>query len=222
MKKILILLVLLAVPSAIWLVMITGKNSFNTLAYFGPKDIIEKNGKVDTVYHKIPAFSFTNQYGETISDKDLDGKIYIADFFFTRCKGICLKMSTEMGKVQFEYKDDPHVVILSHTVDPAYDSVEVLMQYAQQYRAEKDKWHMVTGDKKELYDIARNGYLAVATKGDGGPEDFIHSQYFMLIDPNKHLRGIYDGTDPFEIDRLIDEIKVIKYEFQLKETRPES
>ena len=217
MKKILILLAILAVPSALYLLLITGKNTFGTLPYYGPKEVIEKNGKPDTLYHTIPPFSFTNQYGETVSDKDLNGKIYIADFIFTRCKGICLKMSTEMGKVQHAFKDDDAVVILSHTVDPEHDTVAVLKTYADEYRAEKGKWHMLTGSKKELYDIARNAYLAVATEGDGGPEDFIHSQYFMLIDTQKHLRGIYDGTDPFEIERLIEDVAVLRYEMKLQE-----
>ena len=214
MKKILILLAVLAVPSALYLLLVSGEHNFKTLPFYGPKETVEKNGKIDTLYHKIPVFSFVNQDGETLSDKDLDGKVYVADFFFTRCKGICLKMSTEMGKVQHAYVDDDEVLILSHTVDPEYDSLPVLKAYAEQYRAEPGKWHMLTGEKKEIYDIARKGYLAVASKGDGGPDDFIHSQYFMLIDAEKHIRGIYDGTDPLEVERLIEDIAVLRYEMK--------
>lgn len=214
MKKILILLVVLAVPSALYLLLVSGEHNFKTLPFYGPKETVLNNGKTDTLYHKIPTFSFVNQDGVTLSDKDLTGKVYVADFFFTRCKGICLKMSTEMGKVQHAYVDDDEVLILSHTVDPEYDSLPVLKAYAEQYRAEPGKWHMLTGEKKEIYDIARKGYLAVASEGDGGPDDFIHSQYFMLIDAEKHIRGIYDGTDPLEVERLIEDIAVLRYEMK--------
>lgn len=211
-KKILALVVILLSPSVFYLVLKSAKHNIQTLEMFGPKTLDEKN---DTVYHIIPDFEFGNQFGKKISLKDFEGKIFVADFIFTTCQSICPKMSDQMAIVQEKVKDMDDVMLLSHTVDPENDSVPVLFDYAKKMGAKEEKWHFVTGDKKEIYDIARNGYFVTAMEGDGGPDDFIHSEKFLLIDKQKRIRGFYDGTDPKEVKRLIDEIKVLKFEEQI-------
>lgn len=208
-KKILILLLILVFPSAFYLILKSARHNIQTLEYFGMKVLDEKG---DTVYHTIPDFNFINQYGKTVTKKDFEDKIYVADFIFTTCQSICPKMSEQMTHVQEKIKGMDDVLLLSHTVDPENDSVPVLLEYAKKMGAVEEKWHLVTGEKKEIYDIARKGYLVTAMEGDGGPEDFIHSEKFLLIDKKGRIRGFYDGTDPKEIKRLLDEIKVLKFE----------
>lgn len=185
------------------------------LPFLGEK-VLATNEK-DTIYHSIPPFNFVNQDGDTITDKFYDGKIYVADYFFTTCKTICPKMSTELLRVQakFQYTKG-YIQILSHTVNPENDSVPILKEYANMVHADTKMWNFVTGDKKRLYDIARNGYLLNALEGDGGPDDFIHSELFILVDKEKHIRGIYDGTKIKEVSNLIDDIKVLMAEYLIK------
>jgi protein SCO1/2 len=159
--------------------------------------------------HKVGKFTFTDQNGKIITEKEFEDKIYIVDFFFTTCQSICPVMSNEMERVVEKYKDNTDVKFLSHTVDPETDSIEVLAEYANKHKAPGDKWYFVTGDKKNLYDAARNFYLLDTHQGDGGADDFIHTQNFALIDKNKQIRGFYDGTNPAEIDKLIREIDIL-------------
>lgn len=180
------------------------------LPYYGPK---ETNEKGDTVYHQVPAFSFVNQDGEITNQEDVNGKIYVADFFFVKCEGICPKMAKQLQRVQQRFRNDSTVMFISHTVNPEEDSVEVLARYAAELKADTKQWTFVTGGKKELYDMARNGYYLTVLKGDGGPDDFIHSENFILVDPGKRIRGIYDGTNPAEVDRMMRDIAMLKQEF---------
>ena len=215
-KKFIILLFLLTFPSVLYVVLTTGKHNFVRLPYYGEKTL-EDNGK-DTIYHSIPSFKFVNQNGDTITDKTYEGKIYVADYFFTTCKTICPKMTTELLRVQAKFTYTNGLVqILSHTVNPENDSVPVLKTYANMVHANDKMWNFVTGDKKQLYDLARNGYLLNALKGDGGPDDFIHSEFFILVDKEKHIRGIYDGTKISEVSKLIDAIKVLIAEYLIKD-----
>lgn len=213
-RKILILLFLLSFPSVLYVVLTTGKANFIHLPYFGEKDLAP-NGK-DTIYHTIAPFSFVNQDGQTITDKTYDGKIVVVDYFFATCQSICPKMATELQRVQnkFEYTKGL-VQILSHTVDPEHDSVPVLKDYAEMVHANTAMWNFVTGDKKQLYDMARHSYLINAMEGNGGPEDFIHSEFFVLIDKEKHIRGMYDGTNLKEVSNLMDDIKVLMAEYAI-------
>lgn len=211
-KKIILLFVILLFPSALYLILKSAKHNIQALEIFGPKELNEQG---DTIYHTIPGFQFVNQYRRTLSNTDFDGKIYIADFIFTTCQSICPKMSDQMIVVQEKVKDMNDVLLLSHTVDPENDSVPVLMDYAKKMGAIENKWHFVTGEKAALYEIARKGYLITAMEGDGGPEDFIHSEKFLLIDKHKRIRGFYDGTDPKDVKRLIDEIKALRFEDQI-------
>ena len=166
----------------------------------------------DTIYHTIQPFSLVNQYNDTVTEKTITNKIYVADFFFATCQSICPKMSSQLVYVQKEFKDDSNVLILSHTVNPSNDTVEVLNNYAQTYGALKNKWHFLTGNKKEIYDQARYSYLVNALEEDGSAEGFLHSELFILVDAQKRIRGMYDGTDSVAVVKLISDIKLLKQE----------
>ena len=160
-------------------------------------------------YHKISDFSLTNQNGQIVTQKKYDNKIYIADFFFTTCQSICPIMTKNMKDLQDKLIEDSEILLLSHTVFPEIDSVEVLKKYAIDNSVIDSKWDLVTGDKKEIYDLARKSYLAA--KGNKFSEyDLIHTENFVLIDKKKQIRGFYDGTDKEEINRLINDIKILK------------
>lgn len=188
------------------------------LKVFNPTDVNAKlvSPDVRSVYanHKIRDFKLVNHLGDTITEKQFEGKIYVADFFFTTCPSICPKMSTQMTRVQEEFKDDDKIMMLSHTVFPETDSVPVLAAYADVYGVNPERWMLATGDKKEIYDLARKSYFAIVDEGGNGDEsDFIHTENFVLVDPNKRIRGYYDGTSPEDVDRLIKEIKILRLEF---------
>ena len=203
-------------PSVFYVLLTTGKHNFVHLPFYGEKTVAA-NGK-DTIYHSIPSFKFVNQDGDTITDKTYDGKIYIADYFFTTCKSICPKMTTELLRVQEKFAYTNGLVqILSHTVNPENDSVPILKAYSNMVHADAKMWNFVTGEKKQLYDLARNGYLLNATEGDGGPDDFIHSELFILVDKEKHIRGIFDGTNIQQVNNLLDAVKVLIAEYFLKD-----
>ncbi len=165
-------------------------------------------------YHKIADFSLTNQNGKTITQVDYKDKIYVADFFFTTCQTICPIMTKNMHLVQKEFITDKEVMLLSHSVTPEIDTVAQLKRYAIEKHVNASKWNLVTGDKKEIYELARKSYLAVKEDGDGGPYDMIHTENFMLIDKERQIRGFYDGTNLDEIDRLIDDIKTLKASYK--------
>ena len=224
-KKVLILISVLLFPSILYIVLATGKHNFIHLQYFGPKEVqtitVDGKAKEDTLYFTVPDFKFVNQLGDTITQETYKDKIYVCDFFFTSCQSICPKMTTQLLQVQEQFKDNDSVLILSHTVDPESDSVPVLAAYAKTVHADNKKWNFVTGNKQQLYDIARNGYFITALKGDGGPDDFIHSETFVLVDKEKHIRGIYDGTNTKDVNRLIDEIKILLAEYIVKAEKDE-
>ncbi len=195
------------------------KKPLRYLAIYGPTSVENKNGKTDTIFHTISNFKFINQNGDSISQKNLENSIYVADFFFTTCHTICPIMSTQMNVIYEKFKNDEEVKFLSHTVDPEIDTVEQLHRYASKYNVDAKKWMFVTGDKKELYDIARTSYFLDAQQGDGGPDDFIHTQNFALIDKDKRIRGYYDGTDSTQIHQLINDINLLLAEYHYKEKK---
>jgi protein SCO1/2 len=164
-------------------------------------------------YHHIADFSFTNQNGKTVTPFDFKGKIYVADFFFTTCPTICIAMTDHLLKVQQKIRNNPNVMLLSHSVTPQIDTVAQLKKYALEKGVVDAKWHLVTGDKKEIYELARKSYLAVKEDGDGGPFDMIHTENFILVDPDRRIRGFYDGTDIEEIKRLLEELEVLIQEY---------
>ena len=153
--------------------------------------------------HKISDFELVNQNGATVTQATFDNKIYVADFFFTRCGTICPLMTTHMYALQNAFLNDEEVLLLSHSVTPVLDSVPVLKRYAENKGVLAAKWHLVTGPKKQIYDLARKSYFAVLDEGDGGEQDFIHTEQFVLVDQKKRIRGYYDGTDPKEIQRIL-------------------
>ena len=160
-------------------------------------------------YHKISDFTLTNQNGETVTQKKYDNKIYVADFFFTTCQSICPIMTKNMKDIQDKLIKDSEVLLLSHTVFPEIDSVEVLKKYAVDNGVIDSKWDLVTGDKKEIYDLARKSYLA-AKDNSFSKYDMIHTENFVLIDKKKQIRGFYDGTNKEEINRLLKDIEILK------------
>lgn len=162
-------------------------------------------------YHTIADFSLTNQNGKTITQKDYEGKIYVADFFFTTCQTICPIMTDHMVKIQKELKDDRNVFLLSHTVTPEIDSVAQLKKYSEEKGVDDTKWNLVTGDRKEIYDLARKSYL-VAKDNPYEEFDLIHTENFVLVDTKKRIRGFYDGTDPDAIEQLMEDIKILENE----------
>ena len=161
-------------------------------------------------YHTIADFKLINQNGDTITEAFYKDKIYVADFFFTTCQTICPIMTDHMYEIQKRTISDPNILLLSHTVTPEIDSVAQLKRYAKTKLVNASKWNLVTGDKKQIYDLARRSYLAVKTNGDGGPYDMIHTENFMLIDKQRQIRGFYDGTDPQAIETLLEDIKILK------------
>ena len=165
-------------------------------------------------YHTIADFELVNQNGDTISQETYSDKIYIADFFFTTCPTICPVMTANMADIQEVIRDDDEVLLLSHSVTPEIDSVQQLKKYALEKGVIDSKWNLVTGSKKQIYELARKSYLAVLTDGDGGPYDMIHTENFILVDKERRIRGFYDGTNPDEIAQLLEDLKVLKTSYR--------
>ena len=161
-------------------------------------------------YHRIADFSLLNQNGDTITQENYRNKIYVADFFFTTCPTICPIMTANLVEVQAALANDSEVLLLSHSVTPEIDSVAQLKKYAIEKGVNDAKWNLVTGDKKQIYELARKSYLAVQEDGDGGPFDMIHTENFILVDKKRRIRGFYDGTKEEEMDRLLSDIEILK------------
>lgn len=196
----------------------------NVLRVINPSDVnpklVDPSIQDQTTDHTIASFSFLDQHGEEVNNATVEGKIFVTDFFFTTCGGICPKMTAQLQRVQKEFLDDENFMILSHTVNPSYDSVEVMNKYAERFGAEYEKWRFLTGEKSELYIMARKSYLVVPDEADpdfehGGESDFLHTENFALIDPDGRIRGMYDGTNPDEISELIRDVYDLKREYEL-------
>ncbi|MAO08210.1 MAG: SCO family protein [Alteromonas sp.] len=188
-----------------------------TLKIYQPNDVTSE--LVDTTiqyvkkYHTIADFKLVNQNGDTITQDDYKDKIYVADFFFTTCATICPIMTGHMVEIQEQLKDDPEVLLLSHSVTPEIDTVAQLKRYALKKGVDDAKWNLVTGDKKQIYDLARKSYLA-AKDVPYNKYDLVHTENFVLVDKERRIRGFYDGTDPEAIDQLLEDIKILKKEGQ--------
>jgi protein SCO1/2 len=187
------------------------------LPIYSPADVnpklVDASVKHIRSNHKIADFSLINQNGDTITQRDYNNKIYVVDFFFTRCQTICPIMSTNMADLQTFFNNDTTVLFLSHSVTPVIDSVSILRAYADKKGAIDMKWNLVTGNKKHIYELARKSYFAVLDEGDGGEQDFIHTEQFILIDKKRQIRGFYDGTDSSDILRIQDDILILKKEY---------
>ena len=177
-------------------------------------ELVDESKQSVTKNHSISDFELIDQEGQKFSKSNLEGKYYVADFFFTTCPTICPDMSSQLMRVQEQYKSKEDFLILSHTVQPEVDSVAVLKEYAERYEAIPDKWVFLTGDKTVIYNLARKEYFAAVTEGDGGPDDFIHTENFVLIDKEGRIRGFYDGTSKKSVDQLITDISILEQEYE--------
>lgn len=178
------------------------------LPIFGEKEVTP----TDTVYHTIGNFRFVNQDSNVVTNETVRNKIYVADFFFTSCRTICPVMKTQMMRVYEAVEDDPEVLLLSHTIDPEYDTVGLLHDYAERLGVKSDKWHFLTGQKDSIYYLAQTSYFATAMEAESEPDGFIHSGAFLLIDKEGRIRGKYDGTKEEEVNKLIKDIEILKRE----------
>lgn len=179
------------------------------LPIFGEREVVGS----DTVYHKIANFRFVNQDSALVTNETFRNKIYVADFFFTSCRTICPVMKTQMLRVYNAIENDPEVLILSHTIDPEYDTVGLLHDFADRLGVKSSKWHFVTGEKDSIYNIAQKSYFATAMEDKTEPDGFIHSGAFLLIDKEQRIRGKYDGTKEEDVNRLLADIEKLKREY---------
>lgn len=186
-------------------------NSTYELPILGRSEIVETETEsgttYDTVYHTITDFAFVDQDSNMVTNETFANQVYVADFFFTSCPTICPVMKQQMLRVYEVYKDNPKVGILSHSIDPEYDTVALLHEFAERLGVTSDKWHFVTGDKEDIYEIGEKSYMVVANEDESAPGGFIHSGAFLLVDQKRRIRGVYDGTVPEQVDILINDIK---------------
>lgn len=195
-------------------------NKETALPYLGRHDYMEKTVDnqtvVDTIYHKVADFSFVDQDSTIVTSSTFENKIYVTDFFFTSCPTICPVMKTQMLRVYEAFKDNDQVAFLSHTIDPEYDTVALLHDYAERLGVESDKWHFVTGEKEDIYEMGLKSYMVTAMEDEEEPGGFIHSGAFILVDKEKHVRGMYDGTEKDQVDLLIHDIEKLLQEYRPK------
>jgi protein SCO1/2 len=184
------------------------KESEPPLPIYGEREVVGK----DTVYHKIADFKFLDQDSAQISNATFNGKIYVADFFFTSCRTICPIMKTQMLRVYDSIQNKPDVLLLSHTIDPEYDTVGLLHDYAERLGVSSAKWHFVTGNKDDIYKIAQTSYFSTALEDKSNTDGFIHSGAFLLIDKQRRIRGKYDGTKEEDVNRLLADIQRLETE----------
>lgn len=194
----------------------TALKPVKTLPIYNPADVnpelVDSTVQYISKYHTIADFSFVNQNGKTITQKDYEGKIYVADFFFTTCPSICPKMTANLFDIQKAIINNPKVMLLSHTVFPENDNVAVLKTYALKNGVDDSKWNLVTGDKKEIYTMARKSYLAVKMGKPSELYDMVHTENFVLVDAKRRVRGFYDGTKKEDIQKLIEDINFLSNE----------
>ncbi|MFM6975305.1 MAG: SCO family protein [Sphingobacteriaceae bacterium] len=206
MKKILISIFFLGIMAAC-------SRTPKTLPYLGEREPIEKtvNGKtvVDTLYQSIPPFSYLNQDSIPVTEKDFEGKIYVADFFFTSCNTICPIMHRNLLKVYEKYKGNQQVKILSHSIDTKYDLPSKLKKYASQLGVQGNQWEFVHGSRDSIYAISAKNYLVAAYEDEKDPQGYVHQGWFILVDKKRHLRGAYDGTKTDQVEQMMKDMEVL-------------
>uniref|UniRef100_UPI003F73B739 SCO family protein n=1 Tax=Marivirga arenosa TaxID=3059076 RepID=UPI003F73B739 len=189
------------------------KNKKAEFPVLGRKEYVEKivDGQkvIDTVDHTIPDFKLVNQDSNWVTPESFEGQVYVADFFFTSCPTICPTMKKEMLRVYEAYKDNPEVGIISHSIDPEYDTVALLHDFAEKLGVEAPKWHFVTGNKEDIYELGQKGYMVTAMEDENEAGGYIHSGAFVLVDKERKIRGVYDGTKSEEVDKLITDIDLL-------------
>lgn len=200
---------LIALPFIAFSIVHWYQGSYNSLPIFG-KTITDNKGEI--IQHQVFSFTMINQDDQIYSSDVLKNKIVIANFFFTACSSVCPKMMGHIKNVQEAFADDTSIAFISFTVDPKRDNAERLNKFASSYHIDKKQWNLLTGDKKEIYKLARNGFYLTAADGDGGDNDFIHSEQVILVDKHQRIRGYYDGTDNKSMDALQNDIKKLEYE----------
>ena len=211
---------ILLMPGIILILLSKGEHSFQNLPYYGHKipttKMVDGESVNDTIYHQIPYWSFINQDGERVSQKDYDDRIYIVDFIFSTCPGICPQMTTHMSQLQFKL-DKPglkEIPFISYTVNPDTDTPEILKAYGKEHGADFGRWTFLTGDRQKIYELGVEGYL-VSTREDALAEGgFLHSEKFIVVDWNHRIRGFYNGTDVNDVSRLSDDIRILLKEDQ--------
>ncbi|MDJ1466511.1 SCO family protein [Xanthocytophaga flava] len=225
-----ILLILLALPALLFLFLRnSGKNHYSIGRYYPVidstsgqvkvgKQIIKGKEIIDTLFHTVPDFELINQDGKQVKGASLKGKVVVADFFFTRCPGMCKKMSSQMTRVQERFINNPEIQIVSFSVDPRNDTVPALRNYADMYDIKTEKWQLLTGDKPQIYRLAKYGYFVTAKENDPVAQNledqFVHTDKFVLVDKGGVIRGYYNGTNRKDVDRLITEIDILLQEYE--------
>lgn len=208
----LVLVCILLIPVLIFLFLKGfGKNEYDLPVFFqnGVDNPFQECPVTDTTQHYIPEFAFTNQEGKSVGRAEMEGKITIVDFFFTSCPSICPVMSKEMERVNDMFRDEPNVQIMSISIDPEYDTPAILKEYAYEHNAIPGKWHFLSGPKDETYRLARCGFVIPTIDGNGVPDDFVHTDKFILVDELGRIRGYYSGTNREDVDLLMLETKVL-------------
>ncbi len=215
LPTLLVMLVFTIIGVSVFYMLLTPEKK---LPIYSPVDVnpmlVDKSVQHVKKNHKVADFNLIDQNGEAVTGNTFKDKIYIADFFFTKCGTICPVMTNNMSLLQDAFINDSDIMLLSHSVTPVIDSVPVLKNYAIARGVNDAKWKLVTGDKKQIYTLARKSYFAVLDEGDGGMQDFIHTEQFILIDKEKRIRGYYDGTDEKEIQQIIKDVNILKKEYE--------
>ena len=189
------------------------QQSEDSLPIFG-NTLYQEN---DTIYHTIQDFKLMDQDSAFITNESMSDQIYVADFFFTSCPTICPKMKAQMLRVYKEFEGNDQVAILSHTIDPTYDTIPLLKDYAERLEVKTDQWKFLWGDQDTIYDLAESSYMSIADEDSGAPGGFVHSGMFLLVDKKRRIRGVYDGTEADQVDVLMKDIEKL-----LKEYNPDS
>jgi protein SCO1/2 len=210
--KIVLLVVIIAIPLGIISFLYSfGQNKLTLPVYFADDSVQNEQGKfVVTSAKEIPTFEFIDQNGAAFNSTNLKGKIWVADFIFTRCPGICPKMTTQLTRVQETFEKDTSLKIISFSVDPKYDSAAILKAYAKAYKADENRWTFLTGDKRKIYDLGQKAFYLNTMEDTVRPLEFLHSEKLVLVDKKGWIRGYYNGTDREEVDKLMTEIKVLQ------------
>ena len=224
MKKPALLLTILLLPALVYLFFATGGHGMMHLPVFYPEDTrtitVDGKEKTDTIYHTVPPFRFNDQSGEIVTEKNFDNKMFVANFFFTTCPSICPRMMNQMSRLNDTTSKMEDFLIISHSVNPAHDSVPVLAEYAKLVHADPERWMLVTGSKKDIYDLAIDGYKLAVGEDVRAPGGFLHSEMMVLVDKSKRIRGYYDGTDSAQVNKLINDIIILTAEYLSKTGKP--
>lgn len=187
------------------------------LPVMGRSQLVERevDGKtvMDTIPHTIADFQFLNQDSTLVSNETLEGKIYVADFFFTSCPSICPIMKSQLIRIYKEFETENDLRLVSYSIDPKFDTVAVLSEYAERLGVSSDRWHFLTGDQDDIYKLGESSYMVTAAEDESAPGGFLHSGAFLLVDKQRRVRGVYDGTVEEEVDTLMDDIRTLLGEY---------